>query len=426
MQQFLPLASLLFAAFLIVFGNGVAGLLLPARAAAEGWGADVVAIMGASYALAFTLACVLVPRLVGRVGHIRAFAVLGVLIISAMLLHAMQPTAWFWVLVRGMAGFAIAGAYMIIESWIGEETTSSNRGLAFSIYMGVSMGGYALGPFLVSAGDVRHFELFAWCAMIYAVATLPVLLTTVRAPAPLTTFQLDLRALYRNSPASFVGSLLTGLVIGAWLTLFPVWGLSAGLGTAAIAVILGVANVGAMVLQVPLGRLSDRIDRRIVMVGTGTLGAALGFAASVLPPSGWLFAAVMFVYGVTVFGTYSLNAAHANDWAGNVSFVTVASGLLILYGTGTVIGPLVAARAMAVVGPGGLFAFLAVCHALYAAFALWRITQRADAPLDEQTEFQTMPIVRVSTPQTFALDPRAEEGGADAWDEVNYAVAGEA
>ena len=426
MRQILPLASLLFAAFLIVFGNGVAGLLLPARAEAEGWGADAVAIMGAFYALMFTVACVLVPRLVGRVGHIRAFAALSVLTITAMLLHAMQPTAWFWVLVRGMAGFSIAGAYMILESWISEETTPANRGLAFSIYMGVSMGGYALGPFLVSAGDVRSFDLFAWAAMIYALAALPVLLTATKAPTPLTTFELDLRALYRNSPASFVGSIMTGLVIGAWLTLFPVWGLSVGLGTAAIALMLGISNVGAMMLQVPLGRLSDRIDRRMVMVGTGALGAALGLLASTLPVGGWAFGAVMFIYGVTVFGTYSLNAAHANDWAGNVSFVTVASGLLVLYGLGSVVGPLIAGRIMEIAGPGGLFAFLAACQAIYAGFALWRITQRADAPEEDQVDFQAIPIVRTATPQTFALDPRAEAGGTETWDEVDYAVAGEA
>ena len=426
MRQFLPLASLLFASFLIVFGNGVAGLLLPARAEAEGWGADVVAMMGAFYALTFTVACVLVPRLVGRVGHIRAFAALGVLTIASMLLHAIEPSPWFWVVVRGMAGFSIAGAYMILESWIGEATTSANRGLAFSLYMGVSMGGYALGPFLVSAGDVRGFELFAWAALVYALAALPVLLTATKAPAPLTTFSLDLRALYRNSPAAFMGSVLTGLVMGAWLTLFAVWGLSAGLGTAAIAGVFAAANVGAMALQLPLGRLSDRIDRRIVMVGVGVLGAALGLLASTLPPDGCAFTALMFVYGIALFGTYSLNAAHANDWAGEVSFVTVASGLLVLYGAGTVAGPLVAAQVMGAMGPGGLFAFLAACHAAYAAFALYRITRRGDAPADEQTEFGALPMARATTPQTFALDPRAEAGGVETFAEADDGVVGEA
>ena len=426
MQQLLPLVSLLLASFLLVFGNGVAGLLLPARALAEGWGPDMVALMGASYALFFTLACVLVPSLVGRVGHIRAFAALGTLTIASMLLHAMEPTAWFWVLVRGMAGFSVAGAYMIIESWMNEATTNENRGLAFSLYMAVSMGGLALGPFLVSFGGVGGFELFLWAALIYAVSTLPVTLTPARAPQPLARVSFDLGALYRNSPASFVGSLLTGMVVGAWTSLFPVWGLGAGLGTAAIAVVLGVANVGAMVLQLPVGRLSDRIDRRTVMVGLAAVGAGIGLFASTLPAGGTIFLALMFLYGATVFGTYALNAAHANDWARDVSFVTVASGLLVLYGIGSTIGPLLAGRAMALIGPSGFFVFLATCHAAYAAFALWRITRRGEAPREEQADFRPLPIARATTPQTFALDPRAEGGGAETWDAVDYGVAGEA
>lgn len=426
MRQLLPISSLLLASFGIVFGNGVAGLLLPARADAEGWSTDVIAMIGASYALFFTLGCLIVPRLVARVGHIRAFAALGTLTVSSMLLHAMEPTAWFWIVVRGMAGFSIAGAYMIIESWMNEETSNEERGLAFAVYMVVGMGGMALGPFVVSAGDVRGFELFAWAALIYLFSTLPVILTAARSPSPLTTVSLNLPALYRNSPAAFVGSILTGAIVGTWLSLFPVWGLEVGLGTTAIAVIISVSNVGAMALQIPIGRLSDKIDRRLVMVLVGAVGAGIGLIAPVVPVGGWPFAVLMFAYGGVLFGAYSLNAAHANDWARDVSFVTVASGLLVLYGIGATVAPLIAGRFMASVGPSAMFAFLAACHAVYAGFALWRITRRGDLPSEAQTDFKALPIARATTPETFALDPRAEDGGSERWNEVDYAVAGEA
>ena len=430
MRDLPSVKSLLLAAFILVFGNGVISLLLPARAAAEGWGPDIIALFGASYALFFTIACVTVPRLVGRIGHIRAFAALGTLTIASVLLHALLPDPWVWVLVRGMMGFATAGAYMILESWMNEETTNENRGLVFSVYMVVSMAGLALGPFLVATGDVRGFELFALAALIYAVATLPVTLTAARAPAPLTRVQLDLRALYRNSPASFVGSLMTGAIAGAWASLAPVYALQIGLSTAAVAIVLAAANVGSMLFQLPIGRLSDRIDRRIVMVGVGVAGAAMGVSVAVVQPGGWLLIGLMFLFGSALYTTYALNAAHANDWAQGVSFVTVASGLLVLYGIGSTIGPLVAGRVMTLVGPGGLFAFTAACHLVYAGFALWRITQRGEAPLDEQTGFRTMPITRAATPQTFELDSRAEEGGADTFakaaTEPDRAVTGEA
>ena len=432
MRDFPNVKSLMLAAFILVLGNGVASLLLPARASAEGWGPDVIALIGASHALFFTLACLTVPSLVARVGHIRAFGALGTLIIGAMLLHAIWPNPWGWILVRGMAGFATAGSYMILESWMSEETDSTNRGLVFSIYMTVSMAALAIGPFLVATGDVGGFELFALCALIYAAATLPITLTPARAPAPLTRVTLDLAALYRASPAAFVGSIMTGAIAGAWASLAPVYGLQIGLGTAAVAILLAAANIGSMVFQLPIGRLSDRIDRRIVMVAVGLAGAAMGVIVGVVQPMGWTLAVLMFLFGSALYTTYALNAAHANDWAQGVSFVTVASGLLVLYGGGSTLGPIVAGQVMAVAGPSGLFAFTAFCHLVYAGFALWRITQRADRPVAEQTDFRTLPITRAATPQTFELDARAEEGGADTFEEaeslarVDYEVTGEA
>ena len=435
MRQFPNVKSLMLATFILVLGNGVASLLLPARASAEGWGPDVIALIGASHALFFTLACLSVPTLVGRVGHIRAFAALGTLIMGAMLLHAIWPNPWGWVLVRGMAGFATAGSYMILESWMSEETDTTNRGLVFSVYMVVSMAALAIGPFLVSTGDVGGFELFALCALIYAAATLPVTLTPARAPAPLTRVTLDLPALYRASPAAFVGSIMTGAIAGAWASLAPVYGIQIGLGTAAVAILLAAANIGSMVFQLPIGRLSDRIDRRIVMVGVGFAGAAMGAIVYAVQPVGWTLIVLMFLFGSALYTTYALNAAHANDWAQGVSFVTVASGLLVLYGGGSTLGPIIAGRVMAEMGPGGLFAFTAACHAAYAGFALWRITQRGNVPNDDQTGFRTLPLTRAATPQTFELDARAGDGGAETFreaaiavevGETDYAVAGRA
>lgn len=444
MRQLLPLSSLLLASFILVLGTGVTGLLVPTRAAAEGWSTDVIAAMGASHALFFTLGCVLVPRLVARVGHIRVFGALGTLSVASLLLHALEPTAWFWVLVRGLAGFSLAGSYMILESWLNEATDNHNRGVTFSVYMVISLGGQALGPFLVTLGDVRGFELFAIAALVYAAATLPITLTAARAPAPLTRVSLDLGALYRNSPAAFVGSVVTGAVAGAWASLVPVYGAAIGLTTAGVALFLAVGNLGSMAFQLPIGRLSDRVDRRWVMVGVGVLGVvagavlATGLVGGTLAgtpggtvpgrPDNWTLIALAFVFGGALYTTYSLNVAHANDWAVGVSFVTVASGLLILYGAGSTLGPLVAGRLMAVMGPEGLFAFTAGAHLVYAGFALWRISRRGNVPNDDQIDFRSLPVTRSTTPQTFELDVRADEGGAETFANADpdYAVAGEA
>ena len=429
MRQLLPVSSLLLAGFILVFGNGVATLLLPARASAEGWSAGIIALMGSAYALAFTAGCVIVPRVVARVGHIRVFAALGTLTTMSMLLHAMEVEPWFWILVRAMAGLSIAGSYMILESWLNEATSNESRGLVFSAYMVTTMAGLAAGPFLVSFGSTSGFELFAWAAIVYAVATLPITLTAARTPQPLARFDLDLKALYRNSPASFVGSLLTGAVAGSWSTLAPVYGVEIGLSTAATATLLAAATAGAMVFQMPIGRLSDRVDRRVVMVAVGAAGAGIAFLIALVGGSSGLLTLLVFLFGATIYSTYALNVAHANDWASGVSFVTVASGLLILYGIGSTIGPLVVGQAMRVLGPEGLFAGLAATQLAYAAFAFYRITRRADAPEEDQVDFAAQPSAVGATPQTFELDPRADDEGEFSWSEAeerDYGVAGEA
>ena len=445
MQSIVSLSALLVASMILVLGNGVASLLIPTRAALEGWSTDVIALIGASYALAFTIGCIVIPRIVARVGHIRTFGFLGTLTTISMLLHAMEPQPWVWVLVRTMAGFSIAGSYMVLEAWLNEEATNENRGFVFSIYMVLSLAGMAIGPFLVTLGNPRDFELFAWAAIIYAVATLPIALTGRSSPQPLARVSLNLRALYRNSPAAAVGSLVTGIVAGSFGSLVPVYGAGIGFDVATVATLIAAATFGSMLFQLPIGRLSDRIDRRWVMVVVGGAGAILAVAVAVTPtviPASLpelristaasdpiVVSILMLLFGGSLYTTYSLNVAHANDWARDVSFVTVASGLLILYGIGSTLGPLVAARVMAFMGPEGLFVFIAVAQTAYAAFALYRITQRGDVAIDDQTDFQPLPIAPGSTPQTFELDQRADEEGGDDWhepDPVEYGVSGEA
>ena len=411
-RQLLPLSALLLAGFLLVFGNGAAGLLIPTRASSEGWSTDTIALIGAVYALAFTAGCILVPRLVARVGHIRVYSALGSLLVLAMLCHALEVTQWFWVVVRALAGFSIAGSYMILESWLNEESTNETRGTIFSIYMVATLVGQSAGPFLVTLGDPGDFALFAWCSIIYAVSTLPIALTSARSPQPLTRVSLDLKALYVNSPASAVGSFVSGAIIGLWFNLVPVYGFERGFSSAAIATVLAAGNVGSLLFQLPIGRASDKVDRRLVMVALGALGAALSVLIVLFGTQGTVLIALVFVLGAALYTPYSINVAHANDWARDVSFVSVASGLLILYGVGSTVGPLLGARVMALMGPGGLFATIALFYAIYAGFALWRVFRRPETPEDRE-RFRAIPMGRVATPQTFELDSRAEDAPSD-------------
>ncbi|PYE88415.1 MFS transporter [Phyllobacterium leguminum] len=408
--QLLPIAALLFSTFLMLVGGGLAGILLPLRAGLDGWSPTTIGWMGTSYALAFTLGCLIVPRLVRRVGHVRVFSVLLTLLSMSLLLHAlvMEPVAWM--IFRGIAGFSLAGGYMIVESWLNERVTNETRGRVFSIYMIVSMLGLLAGQFMLPFGNPATQTLFIICALIYASALIPTALSNAQSPRALTRVSLDLKGLYRRSPAAVVGALIAGIVAGAWGFLAPVYGERIGLSTLGIAAMLATAMIGGSIFQYPLGRASDLVDRRYVMVAAGAVGLVLAMAMVLIHPGpGWLIYAIMFLFGSVLYPIYSLNTAHANDAANPSEFVTISSGLLIVYGIGSMIGPQAAGRLMDAFGPSGLFITMAVCYTLYAAHALWRILQRSiPIVVDQKTEFQFQSPEMQQTPETLQLDPRSE------------------
>lgn len=408
--QLLPIAALLFSTFLMLVGGGLAGILLPLRAGLDGWSPTTIGWMGTSYALAFTLGCLIVPRLVRRVGHVRVFSVLLTLLSMSLLLHALVVEPVAWMIFRGIAGFSLAGGYMIVESWLNERVGNETRGMVFSIYMIVSMLGLLTGQFILPFGDPMTQTLFIVCALVYASALIPTALSRAQSPKPLTQVSLDLAGLYRRSPAAVVGALIAGIVAGAWGFLAPVYGERIGLSTLGIATMLASAMVGGAIFQYPLGRASDFVDRRYVMVVAGVTGLTLSATMVLIHPGpGWLIYAIMFLFGSVLYTIYSLNTAHANDSTPPSEFVKVSSGLLVVYGIGSMIGPQGAGRLMDAFGPSGFFITMALCYLIYAAHALWRIQRRSHSLLPGQkTEFQFQSSETQPTPETLQLDPRSE------------------
>jgi MFS family permease len=405
----LPIGSLLFSAFLMLMAGGLAGYLLPLRAVAEGWSTLSVSLMATSYAIGFTTGCVLTPRLVLRVGHVRVFAVLATLMSVSVLMHALIVHPLAWILIRAVAGFSIAGGYMVIESWLNERVTNETRGSVFSVYMTISMLGLMMGQFAVPLGDAAGPTLFIVGALLYSLAVIPTGISSAQSPQPLSQVTLDIRKLFRNSPASVVGAVLAGAIASAWSNLGPVYSQQSGLSTAEGATMLAAAMIGGAVFQIPLGRFSDRTDRRYVMIFAGLVGLVLSLAAVLVGvDSRWAFFLTMFLLGSVLFPIYSLNVAHANDHAEPNAFVEVSSGLLIIYGFGTMIGPLVTGAAMDALGPWALFATIATAFGLYSAYAFYRTTKRAKPADEARSDFRAIPIGKGQTPQTVELDPRVD------------------
>lgn len=402
-------ASLLLSTFFMLMAGGLAGYLIPLRAVQEGWSTFAVSMIATGYAIAFTLSCIITPRLVLRVGHVRVFAAFVTLMAMSLLLHSLVVDPVAWVLIRAIAGFAIAGGYMVIESWLNERVSNENRGALFSVYMVTCMAALTAGQYIVPLGDISSTALFIVCALLFGAALLPTALSTAQSPAPLTQARFDIPGLFRRSPAAVAGMFLTGTIGGAWNGLAPVYGSQAGLSTGEGATMLAAAMIGGALFQYPLGRASDRMDRRRVMAFAGIFGtlaslAVLNFGVDIR----LLFFALMFIFGMVLFPIYALNVAHANDHARPDEFVEVSSGLMLVYGIGTMIGPMIAGFTMEQIGPGGFFLFMGVNFALYGLYTLWRMSRREQAPEETRTDFSPMSPLREQTPQTVELDPRAD------------------
>ena len=396
---------------LVIFAHGLYGILVPVRAQIEGFSPTAIGVIATGFAFGFTAGCFYIPRLVSKVGHIRAFGAISSVLSCSIILSIMfiSPVAWF--ITRVIAGACIAGTFMIMESWLNERTTNSNRGSVFSIYMIISQTGLLVGQFVLALDDPKEAILFLVAAMAFSFAVLPTAVTGVQSPAPLSKVSINIRELYDNSQVAVVGSFLAGIIAGAWVSFAPVFGQQVGFSTTEIASMMGAAMVGGICFQYPIGRLSDRVDRRMVMIGCGIAGAIFGsMLYGVSQSSGadsWMFYAVVFLLGSVLFTIYSLFVAHAHDYSSD--FVATSSGLLVIYGVGTMVGPLATAYLLETVGPSGLFAVTSISHIGIAIFATYRLFRRAHPEDLETTDFQTIGLARTNTPQTYEFDPRSEE-----------------
>jgi len=405
-----PILALLLSTAFLLAGNGMHSLLLPLRGAAEGFTTAEIGLIGTGWAVGFVLGCITAPVVVRRVGHIRAFACSAASAAIIVLLNGIFIEPLAWIFLRVGSGFFLAGAFMIIESWLNERASNESRGTIFAVYLTVTYLSITLGQLGVGAGDPLTTTLFMTGAILFSVAVLPTALSTAASPRPLTRVRIDLRKLYSNSPVAFLTVLLVGIVNGAFGTLAAVWGARIGLSTPLIALMMAITIVSGAVTQVPAGRFSDRTDRRYVIVAGAVAAGLAGLAIFVLKPADPAFILVLVgLYGGLTYPLYGLAVAHANDYADASEFVAVSGGLLLLYGAGTMFGPLAASLAMTTLGPEALFLVTASSHALIAGYAFYRTYRRPPIPKGVREAFQTVPSSRAMTPESAALDPRAED-----------------
>lgn len=406
MKVVAPVGALLASVALLLMGNGLQGTLLPLRAEIEAFSPVAIGVMGSSYFLGFALGCFYGPVVVGRVGHIRTFTAAAALASTVALAHALIPLAWAWWPLRALTGFAFAILYMVIESWLNERATNETRGTVMSIYTVINLTVIMAGQMLLTVYDPASFPPFALASILVSLAALPIALSTALAPAPLHSTKVRFVRLYRISPVGFMGAFAVGLGNGAFWSLAPLFATGSGLGVGGVATFMSLVVLGGAIGQYPLGKLSDRTDRRRVIlaaaIGVVVTGALLPVVAGLFSPGLYIGA---FLFGLTAMPVYSLSVAHMNDFVEPDGFVEASSGMLMVYAAGAIAGPMIASWATGLIGTDLLFPYIAVVYLGFAAFVVLRMRARAAPAPDARPDFVA---TAGTSPALSALDPRSD------------------
>ncbi|MEQ8747512.1 MFS transporter [Pyruvatibacter sp.] len=408
----LPISVLLFTTLILYFAAGQQGILVPVRAGLEGFSDFTIGFFGTAYALGFIAGCYLIPVALTRVGHIRTFGVVAALAAVGMLAKGLLVYPEVWFVLRVVAGFAIAGAAMIIESWLNERATNENRGRVFSTYMIVYLTAVTAGQMSLVAFDPLQITMFVVAGILFILALIPTSLTLLPAPLPPGRTVLNLSRLYTLSPVGAWGAFAVGLANGAFGTLGPVYAQTIGFSTTGVAIFMSLALVAGACAQLPFGRLSDAIDRRRVIGGVSAIGAVAGIAMVMFASPGLVGYALVVGFGISAFSLYGLVVAHTNDHADPTEFVLVSGGLLLVFGIGSAVGPLIAAALITFGLQAGVFVFTALIHTLLGGYAVYRISQRKQVPDEEKDVF--VATARPTSPGAAMMDPRFDDPDADA------------
>ncbi len=383
--------SLLLAVLLVMLGNGMLRTLLGIRAEALGFSTNAIGIVMAGYYAGFLVGSWAVPRLVIRVGHVRVYAALASLASTATLLHLLIVSPLSWTAMRVLTGFALSGLYIIAESWLNDRATNESRGRLMSVYMVVVMGGVAVSQALLTVADPSGPLLFVLSSILVSVAVVPVAISVAPAPHLERLEPLPIGAIWRAAPVGIVGGLGQGMAVGALSGLGAVYAARVGMSVGRIALFVGLAVVGSVVLQWPIGLLSDRIRRRRALVLVATAAGIACLWATAADPDSPAIMAASFLVGGFSYPIYSLALSHINDVAPQGTTVAVSSLMVLVTGVGAILGPLVAAVVMEAVGPTGLFWMMGAVHAGIAGFAAIRVAVRRGLPAAAQRAFTNVP-----------------------------------
>lgn len=420
LNALIPISSLLLSNAFLLLGHGLLLTLLPIAASESGFSDTQVALTGSGYFLGFVSGCVATPYMLKRVGHIRSFAVLATCYSVVILVFPLLPEFYSWLLLRFLIGVVISGLYMIIESWLNGTSTASNRGSILSIYTTLNLVMVMCGQQLFNLGSSRESMLFGLAAIFISIAIIPVSLTRSSAPAVVKQVTINMAKVWKHSHVALIGAVVAGFVTGAFWALAPIYAKDNGFDSIQLGAFLSATVLGGACFQVPLGKFSDRFDRRSVLMFTALSGALVSMLFIGLPyifstVGGWPAAISAFFWGGTCMTLYAICLAHANDNATSEDFVEISSAMLITLGLSSAIGAPIASLAMGLLGAQGLYAFTGICLTTFFVIVLLRRRSHT-IPSTLETKESFRAVTDMASPTAYEMDPRTE---ADA-DNVKY------
>ncbi len=400
MQNITRLVPLLVAAGILLAGNGLQGTLITLRAAEEGFDTTLIGVMGAAYFFGFLLSCLRAPHLIAAVGHIRVFTAFAALSAVSCLLLILVLDPLVWIAIRFIAGFCFSGLFMVIESWLNEQSGNADRGRVMSIYRMIDLTAVTGSQFLIPVFGIGGFEIFAVTAIIFCLSLVPVALSDRSRPTPPAAFRFDLATIWRISPMACMGTVSIGMTNGAFRMIGPLFGREAGLDTAGVAAFMSAGILGGAVMQFPLGYLSDRVDRRFAILAATAGAVAAGLFLARAGGDQWLIYAGAFAFGACAMPLYSLSAAVANDRAGDGQYVLIAAGLTFFYSIGAIIGPFIASVVIDTYSASAFFLYTSAVHAALIVLTVVRLLARPTVPRESRSRF--VGLLRTS-PAIFGL-----------------------
>ncbi|WP_039019586.1 MFS transporter [Halocynthiibacter namhaensis] len=404
--------ALLLGMGLLMVGNGLQGSLLGVVGTANEFSTFSLSIIMSGYFLGFLGGSRMAPGMIRRVGHVRVFAALASFISAVLILYPTMTNPVAWTIGRIIIGFCFSGVYVTAESWLNNASSNENRGKSLSLYLIVQMIGIVSAQGILNVADTGGYTLFVISSVLVSISFAPILLSISPTPAFETAKAMTVKELFQRSPLGCVSVAVLGGIFAAQFGMGAVYATQVGMSIGELSIFVSTLYIGAMVLQYPIGWISDRMDRRQligIVSGFGVIGTVIGYLA------GGQFEILLvaaFIIGGMSNPLYGLAIAHTNDFLDPEDMAAASGGLVFANGLGAIAGPVVTGWAMQVFGPEGFYVYIGVLMTFLSGYAVYRMTQRPTVSVEDSGTWapvlQSATAVAVEVAQEVFIEAQEE------------------